>query len=71
MKKQLGTKRGPKPMTKEEREARLIQRKAEARRKLEARRRAWFVLENKYNDDFKKVFIEEYEVLRKSHKANS
>ena len=68
MKKKLGTRRGRKPLSPEEREKRKEERKAEVRRRMEAKRRAWFVLENKYNDEFKKVFEEEYEALKRSKK---
>lgn len=68
MKKRLGTRRGPRPMTPEQREQRMAERKAETARRTEARRRAWFVLENKYNEEFRKVFNEEYETLKRTKK---
>lgn len=68
MRKKLGTRRGRKPLSAEEREKRKEERKAEVRRRMEAKRRAWFVLENKYNTEFKKIFEEEYESLKKSKK---
>jgi hypothetical protein len=68
MRKQLGTRRGRKPLSPEERAKRKEERKAEVRRRMEAKRRAWFVLENKYNNEFKKIFEEEYESLRKNKK---
>ena len=68
MRKTLGTRRGRKPLTPEERAKRKEERKAEVRRRMEAKRRAWFVLENKYNTEFKKIFDEEYEALKKNKK---
>ena len=68
MRKKLGTRRGRKPLSPEEREKRKEERKAEVRRRMEAKRRAWFVLENKYKAEFKKIFEEEYESLKKSKK---
>ena len=71
MRKALNTRRGRKPLTEEERERRKEERKAEVRRRMEAKRRAWFVLEHKYNDEFKQVFEEEYNALKKSKKIAS
>ncbi len=71
MRKKLGTRRGRKPLTPEERAKRKEERKAEVRRRMEAKRRAWFVLENKYNTEFKKIFEEEYESLKRSKKFAS
>lgn len=68
MRKKLGTRRGRKPLSAEERERRKEERKAEVRRRMEAKRRAWFVLEHKYNTEFKKIFEEEYETLKKTKK---
>ena len=68
MRKKLGTRRGRKPLSSEERERRKEERKAEVRRRMEAKRRAWFVLEHKYNTEFKKIFEEEYETLKKTKK---
>lgn len=68
MRKKLGTRRGRKPLSAEERARRKEERKAEVRRRMEAKRRAWFVLEHKYNDEFKTIFEEEYETLKRSKK---
>ena len=68
MRKKLGTRRGRKPLSVEERQLRQEKRKIEVRRRMEAKRRAWFVLENKYSTEFQKIFQEEYETLKKSKK---
>jgi len=68
MRKKLGTRRGRKPLSPEERELRQEKRKIEVRRRMEAKRRAWFVLENKYSAEFQRIFQEEYETLKKNKK---
>lgn len=65
MRSKVGNRRGRKPLPDKVRQERLEQRKAENRQRMEAKRRAWFVLENKYNDEFKKVFEEELATLRR------
>lgn len=65
LREQVGSRRGRKPLPEQERQRRLEARKAENRQRMEAKRRAWFVLENKYNKEFKKIFQEEFEILKK------
>lgn len=65
MKKKVGVKRGRKPLPEDERKRRAEARKIELRRKMEAKRRAWFVLENKYKAEFDRLFAEEYASLTK------
>lgn len=67
VKKKVGNKRGRKPLPEDERKRRADARKIELRRRMEAKRRAWFVLEHRYNDEFMAVFNEEYETLRKNN----
>lgn len=71
MKKKVGVKRGRKPLPEDERKRRAEARKIELRRRMEAKRRAWFVLENKYKDEFDRLFAEEYEVLIKNNYAET
>lgn len=63
MKKKVGVKRGRKPLPEDERKRRAEARKIELRRRMEAKRRANFVLENKYKAEFDKLFAEEYAAL--------
>lgn len=65
MRSKVGSRRGRKPLPDKVRKERLEQRKAENRQRMEAKRRAWFVLENKYNDEFRKVFEEELATLKR------
>jgi hypothetical protein len=67
-KKVGGTKRGRKPLDTAERERRAELRKTENKRKIEAKRRAWFVLQHKYSDEFTKVYEEELATLKKEKK---
>ena len=63
IKKKVGEKRGRKPLPEDERKRRAEARKIELRRRMEAKRRAWFVLEHRYKDEFQRVFDEEYATL--------
>lgn len=65
LRQQVGSRRGRKPLPDEERKRRIEARKAENRQRMEAKRRAWFVLENKYSKEFKKIFQEEFDLLKK------
>jgi hypothetical protein len=65
IREQVGSRRGRKPLPAEERQRRMEARKAENRQRMEAKRRAWFVLENKYNKEFKRIFQEEFDLLKK------
>ncbi len=67
-KKVGGTKRGRKPLDASERTRRAELRKIENKRRIEAKRRAWFVLQHKYNDEFTKVYEEELATLKKDKK---
>jgi hypothetical protein len=71
LRKKVNPKRGRKPLPEDERKRRAEARKIELRRKMEAKRRAWFVLENKYKDEFERLFAEEYEALKKSKYAET
>jgi len=65
LKKKVTVRRGRTPLTAEERQKRVQARKIETRRRVEAKRRALFVLENKYNTEFKELFLEEFDALKK------
>lgn len=68
MKNKLGITRGRKPLPVEERNRRAEIRRIEAKRKLEAKRRASFVLQIRYKDEFDIVFAEEMKVLKQENK---
>jgi hypothetical protein len=63
-----GTQRGRKPLDVAERDRRAELRKIENKRRIEAKRRAWFVLQHKYSDEFTKVYEEELATLKKEKK---
>jgi len=66
MRKTIGEPRiGRKPLPEAERIRRAEIRREETRRRMQAKRRAWFVLENKYKEEFERLFREEYEALNK------
>jgi hypothetical protein len=65
MRSKVGNRRGRKPLPEHVRKERLEKRKAENRQRMEAKRRAWFVLENKYTDEFNKVYEEELRKLQR------
>lgn len=71
MKTKLGSRRGRKPLPAEERERRAKERQAKLRRRMEAKRRAWFVLEHKYSDEFTKIYEEELKSLEKDSNFSS
>jgi|LauGreDrversion2_6_1035139.scaffolds.fasta_scaffold534111_1 hypothetical protein len=68
VKKQLGVTRGRKRLPEDERNKRAELRKIESKRKLEAKRRASFVLQNRYKEEFDAVFEEEMKVLKAENK---
>jgi hypothetical protein len=68
MKKKLGVTRGRKPLPVEERNRRAEARRVDAKRKLEAKRRASFVLQIRYKDEFDEVFAEEMKALQQENK---
>ena len=63
LKSKLQMRRGRTPLPPEEKARREKQQKSENRRRAEARRRAYLVLQHKYEDEFKTVFSEEYSAL--------
>lgn len=63
IKDKLLKKRGRKPLPPEEKARRVAEQKKDNRRRAEARRRAYIVLQHKYDEEFKKLFAEEYENL--------
>lgn len=65
LKKKVVIRRGRTPLTAEERQERTQTRKMVTRRRVEAKRRALFVLEHKYNGEFKELFTEEFDALKK------
>jgi len=69
IKVKMGVKRGRKPLAPEERTRREALRKIINRRKMEARRRANYVLEVRYKEEFDRLYKEEYEALTKEHEA--
>lgn len=66
MRTKVGNRRGRKPLPEKVRAERLEQRKAENRQRMEAKRRAWFVLENKYTEEFVRVYEEELRRLKRT-----
>jgi hypothetical protein len=68
LKKKLGVARGRKPLPAEERARRAQIRAVEQKRKNEARRRASFVLQTRYNDEFQDLFQEEMKALKSENK---
>lgn len=68
LKKQLGVSRGRKPLPIEERSRRAELRKVEAKRKNEAKRRASFVLQTRYSEEFEKLFAEEMKSMKLENK---
>ena len=64
MKTKVGGKRGRKPLPEDERKRRADARKVTLRRQMEAKRRAYFVLQHRYSDEFQKIYDEEYESLK-------
>jgi hypothetical protein len=71
LKKKLGVKRGRTALPPEERQRRAEQRKIDNKRRAEAKRRASFVLENRYKEEFQAVFEEEMKVLKAENKFAS
>lgn len=71
MKTKLGSRRGRKPLPEAERKRRAEERSAKLRRRMEAKRRAWFVLEHKYSDEFNKIYEEELKALEKDTNFSS
>jgi len=63
------TRRGRPRLPEEERAKRAETRRIENRRRMEARRRAAFVLSKKYSDEFKALVEEEYAALRRDNYA--
>lgn len=65
IKTKLKTKAGRRPLPPEEKARRLEAQKRENRRRAEARRRASVVLQHKYDEEFARLFKEEYDNLSK------
>ena len=71
IKKKVGARRGRPALPEDERKRRAEARKVELRRRMEARRRAWFVLQHRYNDEFQRIYTEEYEILTNTNYAGT
>lgn len=71
IKSQLKKKAGRPPLPAEEKQRRQEAQKQEVRRRNEARRRAHLVLQHKYNDEFSKLFDEEYNNLLSDNRFSS
>ena len=67
LKKKLGVSRGRKPLPAEERARREL-RKVEAKRRNEAKRRASFVLQTRYTEEFDELFAEEMKAMKLENK---
>jgi hypothetical protein len=63
IKTQMKNRMGRPALDPQEKERRHEIQKAENRRRAEARRRAYLVLQHKYEDEFKTIFNEEYSAL--------
>ncbi len=68
LKKKLGVSRGRRPLPAEERARRAEIRKIEAKRRNEAKRRASFVLQEKYKKEFNELFEEEMKAMKAENK---
>lgn len=71
MKNSIGRKRGRQPLPEAEKMRRVEARKIQQKQKLEAKRRASFVLQNRYMDEFTQVFEEEMAILSAENKITS
>lgn len=71
LKKKLGVTRGRKPLPVEERQRRAELRKIEAKRRNEAKRRASFVLQTRYSEEFESLFAEEMKAMKLENKFAS
>jgi|688.fasta_scaffold36685_4 hypothetical protein len=63
LKQKMHTRRGRAPLPPEEKARRAKHQKAENRRRAEARRRAYLVLQHRYENEFKVLFEDEYTAL--------